>query len=89
MFDVCGYEPTNKLIPSCSSHYTVLNTANLAQFQLLSPSDGHGPLHVQFGGIGGECVEKMAAFIDKWSDVLYANVTESKISFCSQLHHVT
>ena len=47
LFDTCGLEPEHKKIPSCSEHYAVLNSEKLANFQLLSPADGHGPLHVQ------------------------------------------
>lgn len=36
-FQVCGEEASNKKVPDCSSHYDVLNTADLAAFQLLSP----------------------------------------------------
>jgi hypothetical protein len=50
MFEMCGLEPTHKKMPSCSSHYAVLNSATLADFQMLSPSDGHGPVHIQTGG---------------------------------------
>jgi hypothetical protein len=80
LFDVCGFEPTNKAIPTCKSHYDVLNTATLAKFQLLSPSDGHGPLHVQIGGIGGECTEKIASFVDRWSDILNADMSDDDIA---------
>jgi hypothetical protein len=47
LFDTCGLEPEHKKIPSCGEHYAVLNSEKLANFQLLSPADGHGPLHVQ------------------------------------------
>ena len=80
LFDVCGIEPTNKQVPDCSSHYDVLNTAALANFQLLSPSDGHGPMHVFMGGIDGDCVDAYTALTEKWADVLDADMTEDEIT---------
>ena len=47
LFDTCGVEPLQKHIPACSEHYAVLNASKLGSFQLLSPADGHGPMHVQ------------------------------------------
>lgn len=79
-FDVCGVEPTRKTIPSCSTHYDVMDTKSLAKFQILSPSDGHGPLHVQFGGIYGDCIQGYQDFITKWSDVLNADMTTDEIN---------
>lgn len=79
LFDVCGYEPVNKQIPTCRNHFDVLNAANLAKFQTLSPADGHGPLHVQVGGIGGSCVDGIKSFVDRWSDVLHADMTEDEL----------
>eukprot|EP00595_Chromulina_sp_UTEXLB2642_P002508 CAMPEP_0196765442 /NCGR_PEP_ID=MMETSP1095-20130614/8865_1 /TAXON_ID=96789 ORGANISM="Chromulina nebulosa, Strain UTEXLB2642" /NCGR_SAMPLE_ID=MMETSP1095 /ASSEMBLY_ACC=CAM_ASM_000446 /LENGTH=510 /DNA_ID=CAMNT_0042123479 /DNA_START=713 /DNA_END=2245 /DNA_ORIENTATION=+ len=79
LFDICGYEATNKLIPSCSSHYDVLNTKTLGSFQLLSPSDGHGPLHVHLGGMGGDCTQVFADFMEKYADVLNADMTQEEV----------
>ena len=79
LFDVCGVEATHKTVPACKAHWEVLNTASLGDFLLLSPSDGHGPLHVQLGGIGGDCIDAYKAFGDRWSYILDANITESEI----------
>ena len=49
MFEMCGLEPSHKKVPSCSSHYSVLNATTLGDLQMVIPSDGHGPVHVQIG----------------------------------------
>lgn len=80
LFDVCGYEAVNKRIPSCSSHYDLLQSPSLAQFQLLAPGVGHGPMHVHIGGMGGECESAMRQFIDRWKDILYADMTMEEVT---------
>ena len=70
MFDACGLEPKHKYIPYCKLHYDVLNAKDLAALQLLSPSDGHGPMHVQIGGMWGQCEDAYANFTSKWADKL-------------------
>ena len=47
LFDACGVEPEHKKIPSCKNHFDLLNTPTLGDFLMLSPADGHGPMHVQ------------------------------------------
>jgi hypothetical protein len=79
MFDCCGVEAENKKIPDCSSHYDVLDTETLGAFQLLSPSDGHGPLHVQIGGMTGGCEGAWEEFKVKWADELNRNYTQSEL----------
>ena len=49
MFEMCGLEPSHKKVPSCSSHYSVLNASTLGDLQMVIPSDGHGPVHIQIG----------------------------------------
>ena len=46
-------EPTNKKIPTCSSHFSLLNETDLGEFMLLLPGVGHGPMHVNTGGMYG------------------------------------
>jgi len=79
MFDVCGQEDLQKTIPSCKTHYAVMNTTRLGQFQSLSPADGHGPLHVQSGGVFGGCTEAYQKFNEKWSTYLDTDVTEAEM----------
>jgi hypothetical protein len=79
MFDCCGVEPENKAIPTCQSHYNVLNTETLGAFQTLSPSDGHGPLHVQIGGMTGGCEDAWTSFQEKWADELNKNYTTDEL----------
>ncbi len=80
LFDACGVEPVHKAIPYCGLHYDVLNVANLAGLQLLTPSDGHGPMHVQIGGVWGGCTEAYANFTAKWADELDASITVDDIN---------
>ena len=68
-------EPTNKKIPTCSSHFSLLNETDLGEFMLLLPGVGHGPMHVNTGGVYGECEDAMADFYVKWADELAINVT--------------
>jgi hypothetical protein len=79
LFDVCGVEPTNKKVPNCQTHYELANTASLAKFQVLSPSDGHGTMHVQLGGMYGGCIEAYQNFSDTWSHLLDAEMTTDEI----------
>lgn len=79
LFSVCGMEPSNKHVPTCKDHYDVLNTETLGDFQTLSPSDGHGPMHVFFGGVGGDCATARESFISRWSSVLNADITDEEI----------
>ena len=78
-FDTCGVEAKNKNIPDCHDHFAVMNTTILGKFQTLSPSDGHGPMHVQVGGIYGPCVDAYHNFYAKWQDLLESPVTEADI----------
>jgi len=79
LFDACGSEPVHKAIPHCALHYSVLNSKNLAMMQLLSPADGHGPMHVQLGGVYGGCEEGYAGFIAKWGDYMNEDLTTAQI----------
>ena len=78
-FDVCGVEPTFKMVPSCVEHYLVVNSPDLGFFQMTSPGKGHGPLHVLTGGIGGQCVQGYRDFVKKHHAILYANITDEEI----------
>jgi hypothetical protein len=77
---VCGMEPKGKTIPTCQDHLTVLNSADLGTFQDISPSQGHGPLHVQLGGIWGGCSDDFAALSAKWADLLDADVSTEELA---------
>ena len=80
MFEECGLEPTHKKIPYCGLHYDVLNSSDLGTFQILSGSDGHGPIHIQFGGMWGSCTDAYTNFTEKWGDVLSATLTDDEIA---------
>uniref|UniRef100_A0A6C0KJH1 PKD domain-containing protein n=1 Tax=viral metagenome TaxID=1070528 RepID=A0A6C0KJH1_9ZZZZ len=79
LFDVCGVEPENKRIPDCQAHYDIVNTQTLSDFQILSPNDGHGTVHVHLGGMGGGCIESYQNFTDTWSYLLDADMTPDDI----------
>ncbi len=79
LFDICGVEAKNKRIPSCQTHFDIINVTTLSDFQILSPNDGHGTVHVQLGGMGGECVETYKNFTDTWSYLLDAVMTPEEI----------
>jgi len=79
LFDACGSEPEHKAIPHCSTHYDILNAKNFGLVQLLSPGDGHGPMHVQTGGVWGGCTDAYYAFIDKWGDFLDTTMTDEEV----------
>ncbi len=80
LFDACGSEPVHKLIPYCMSHYSVLDSNSMKTFQQISPSDGHGPMHVQVGGMWGGCSDAYANFTTTWSYLLDVNMTDDEIS---------
>lgn len=75
MSGVCGQEPTNKQIPDCSAHHMLVNTTDLDQFMLLLPGVGHGPMHVNTGGVFGQCEDQFETFYDTYHDYLMKNVT--------------
>lgn len=75
-----GSEPYHKKIPSCATHFDILNSKNLGILQLLTPGDGHGPMHVQSGGVWGGCTDAYAKFLEKWGDVLEADMSEDEIT---------
>ena len=79
LFDICGVEATNKQIPSCKTHFDIINSTTLSDFQILSPNDGHGTVHVQMGGMGGDCIETYKNFTDTWSELLDAEMTPDEI----------
>ena len=80
LFDACGVEALHKKIPACSNHFDLLNARTLGDFLMLAPADGHGPMHVQIGGMWGGCTEGYRAFYTKWAHVLEANVTNKEVA---------
>ena len=68
------------MIPNCQNHYDVLACNTLGCFQSLSPADGHGPMHVQIGGMWGGCEDGYHAFTEKWAHVLKKNMTNDEIA---------
>jgi hypothetical protein len=78
--DVCGLEPVNKPVPSCSSHYNVLKGESLPEFLLSIPGGGHGPMHVAFGGVYGECTGAMKRFYNKYADTFDESVSMAQVS---------
>jgi hypothetical protein len=79
LFNTCGVEPEHKTIPNCKIHFSVLDSEDLGTFQSLSPGDGHGPLHVQTGGVWGGCTEAFANLTTKWADLLNTDVTTEEV----------
>lgn len=79
LFDSCGAEPEHKAIPHCSTHYDILNANSLGTIQLLTPGDGHGPMHVQTGGVWGGCNAAYASFLEKWSSFLDTDMSDDEI----------
>ena len=55
MSDVCGLEPVNKPVPTCHTHFTVMNMTSLGSFLLNIAGYGHGTMHVNLGGVFGAC----------------------------------
>ena len=79
LFDICGVEAKNKRIPDCQTHFDIINSTTLSDFQILSPNDGHGTVHVQLGGMGGDCIDTYKNFTDTWSRILDADMTPDEI----------
>ena len=79
LFKACGIEPLHKTVPSCKDHFALLNATTLGEFQLLSPADGHGPMHVQLGGVWGGCDDAVAAFYEKWKIQINENLSNDDI----------
>ncbi len=79
LFNVCGSEDKQKRIPTCRTHFSVMNLTSLAQFQLLVAANGHGPMHVQTGGVFGGCEDDLAAFAAKWGTLMDTNLTDDEI----------
>lgn len=80
MFDVCGAEPINKPIPSCQAHAALLQKNTLAEVQTTIAGWGHGTLHVNTGGVFGECTTAMRDYYEKYEDVLSREVTLTELS---------
>lgn len=76
----CGMTAKHKLIPRCDTHYTILESANLGDFLILSPADGHGPMHVNIGGIWGGCEQAYTNFTSKWGEILDHNLTIDEVA---------
>jgi len=74
MSDVCGLEPVNKPVPTCYTHYTVMNLTKLSSFLIEIAGYGHGTLHVNTGGVFGECAGALTDLYTKYEDEL-AEVT--------------
>lgn len=79
LFDVCGVEAVHKKIPSCAAHQDLINTESLTDFLLTAPSDGHGPMHVQIGGVWGGCSVAYTKLVEKWHDVLDEDISDEDI----------
>lgn len=75
MSSICGLEPTNKKIPDCAAHQLLANESALETFMLLLPGVGHGPMHVNTGGVFGECEQQFNDFYAQYHDYLSTNVT--------------
>jgi len=56
------------------------NAATFDEFMTLSPSDGHGPMHVQLGGVFGGCSDSYQVFESKWGEYLDSKMTNTEIT---------
>ena len=77
---MCGAEPINKPIPSCQAHAALLQKTTLGEVQTSIAGWGHGTLHVNTGGVFGECTSAMANFYEKYGDELSREVTLAELS---------
>ncbi len=68
--DVCGLEAVNKPIPTCNTHFNILNASDLGTFMVMLPGYGHGPMHVGIGGLFGQCTGAMETLYEKHFDEL-------------------
>merc|ERR1711998_477267 len=75
MSGVCGREPTNKRIPTCEAHHMLANLTDLYSFMVLLPGVGHGPMHVNTGGVFGDCTDQFVQFYKDYHDFFAVNVT--------------
>ena len=78
MFNICGEEPTNKAIPTCWDHWEVLTQEDLGQYLVMLPGAGHGPMHVNTGGVYGDCEGAFSKFYADHIIELSANMTVGK-----------
>ena len=68
LFDICGLEPVNKPVPTCATHYALLNYSSLASYLTNVAGYGHGPMHVNTGGSFGGCVFAMDKLYETYAD---------------------
>jgi len=77
---VCGLEPMNKAIPTCTTHLALLTSDSLQNWLLQIAGNGHGPLHVNTGGVFGECENSTKNFYSEYEEDLSRNLTLTGIS---------
>ena len=80
MADVCGTVPINKPIPTCTTHYDVLSLDSFAEFQLEIAGYGHGTMHVNTGGVFGECTTAIPEFYKLHSDEMAKQYTMTTLA---------
>lgn len=80
MSDVCGLEPVNKPVPTCATHFKVLNLTTLGAFQVDIAGYGHGTMHVNSGGVYGECSGGMSALYEKYADEMSETYTMTSLA---------
>jgi hypothetical protein len=80
MSDVCGLEPVNKPIPTCATHFKVMNATGLPTFLTSIAGYGHGPMHVNLGGVYGACTGAMTTLYEKYSDDMSQVLTMKDIA---------
>ncbi len=68
MSDVCGLEPVNKPVPTCNTHSKLMNLTTLPAFLVEIAGYGHGPMHVNTGGVYGACTGGMQKLYRDWED---------------------
>jgi hypothetical protein len=79
LFDVCGLEATSHPVPTCGAHFRLLNATSLGDFQVQSPAEGHGPMHVHLGGMWAGCDQAWIDFTAKWSDLMEENLSDEDL----------
>lgn len=72
---MCGQEPVNKPVPTCQVHAAVVNHTSFSEMQTTIAGWGHGTMHVNTGGVFGECTDAMASLYKKYNAELSEEVT--------------
>lgn len=80
MSDVCGMEPLNKPVPSCQVHAMLINNTMLSNILMTIAGWGHGTMHVNTGGVFGECTQAMSDLYAKHDNLMSTQVSMKTLS---------